>query len=134
MFIEFTEDVGVYQKGDITDSLKDGVARAFIAGGQGREVNAGDYMRASLAAQAKKANEDYDRFKAEILETVRTALKPSGTRKPPDGGGGVNFTKLASESMPRAEEDKNRTFSDALRSIALAGPKNTQNVAPPAGK
>ena len=128
VFIEFTEDVGVYSKGDITDALKDGVARAFIAGGQGREVNAGDYMRASLAAQAKKANEDYDRFKAEILETVRTGLKPSGTRKPPDGGGGVNFGKLATESTPRAEEDKNRTFSDALRSIALVHCKDAPPV------
>ena len=128
MFIEFTEDVGIYKSGDITDSLKDGVARAFIAGSQAREVNAGDYMRASLAAQAKKANEDFDKFKNEVLETVRGALKPSGTRQPPNGGGNINFTKIATESTPRAEEDKTRTFSDALRSIALVHCKDAPPV------
>lgn len=118
MLIEFIESIGTWEKGAI-DDVKDSVARAFIGSGQARESNAGDYLRATLEKDRAKAKEENDKFKAEVLETVRTAIKPIGHRQPPNGGGGVDFDHIGG-STPAYEQDKSRTFTDALRCVAMS--------------
>lgn len=118
MFVEFSQDIGTWKKGEIHD-LPDGVARAFVAGQQARESDAIAHLRASQASEM-------GRFKAEILDAVKSAVKPAGTttRTPPSGGGGVNFDAI-SGGTPASEQDKRRSLTDAMRSVFLVNARGT---------
>lgn len=117
--VEFLEDFGSWKSGDITE-LKDGVARALISGGQVKETTEGEFIRHMIALEHAKAKEKDELFKREIQDTVRAALKPSGNRHPPGGGSGVNFDTISASSTAPGEHDKHRSFTDALRCVALS--------------
>lgn len=92
VYVELTADIPGIQgltKGSIHD-MPEGVARAYIAAQQAKESDAGAHSRASLRAEI-------DGFKAEVMETVRSAFKPGNNgqdRQPPGSGGGVDFNHL----------------------------------------
>ena len=116
MFVQFSQDIGSWKAGDIVD-LPDGVGRAFVAGQQAVESNAVAHLQASTAAEMA-------RFKAELMETVRGAIKPAATqqtqmqhRTPPNGGGGVQFDRI--EATGNVADQGKRSFTDALRCVFL---------------
>ncbi len=127
MFIEFTQDIGSWKTGEIHD-LPDGVGRAFVAGTQAKESDAVSHLRASTASEMAK-------FKADLMETVRSVVTPQAgnqqqSRKPPGTGQGVDYGKVSQgeyTGTPGFEADKNRCFTDALRSIFLI---NARDVDP----
>jgi HK97 family phage major capsid protein len=117
MFIRFEQDIGNWKRGEIHD-IPDNVSRAFLAAGHAVESDAVAHLRASTATE-------FEKFKNEMMETVRSAFKPAPAsngngqprRQPPNGGGGVDFDKISHESAP--EERGKRTFTEALRCVAL---------------
>ena len=127
MLVEFLEDIPgtAWKKGDV-DDIKDGTARAFIGGAQAKESSHGEYLRALVTKSELKAAEDRAKFQTEMMEAVRGIAKPSGARTPPNGGGGVDFDKISATGTPAFEQDKSRTFTDYLRSVAI-----TQSVGAP---
>lgn len=87
--VEVLSDIGdAYKAGQIVE-MKDEAARFLTAVGQVKESDAGSLLR-----QSNKA--DMDKFKAELLGEIRTALKPSGntnsrTPAPPGRPGAAEF-------------------------------------------
>src|SRR5208283_3849927 len=84
------------------------------------------YLRALVAKSELRSAEERAKFQTEMMEAVRGIAKPSGARTPPNGGGGVDFDKISATGTPAFEQDKSRTFTDYLRSVAI-----TQSVGAP---
>ena len=113
--VEVLADIGdAYKAGQIVE-LKDDAARSLIAIGQAKESDAGSLLRQSNRA-------DMDKFKADLLGEIRTALKPPGGNghkpAPPNGGGAIDFNPTGA-STPAEEQDKRRCLADAMRCIFL---------------
>jgi HK97 family phage major capsid protein len=112
MFVEITSDLNdAWKAGTIVD-LKDDLARSLIGVGQAKESTAADALRASNKA-------DLDKFKAELLGEIRSAIRPShdngNGRKPspPTGGGGVDFGGRIDPGEPAGK----RSWAELLRAV-----------------
>lgn len=119
MIIEMTSDIGTaYKAGQILE-LADDKARTLITMGQAKESDSLSLLRAAQAA-------DMDKFKADLLGELRTALKPSGNPNPPTGG--LQFNRIAgSESSEERGVDGRKAracFGDFLRCVFFVQARN----------
>ncbi len=126
MFIKLQRSVGAWEK-DSVQEIVDDIARGYVKAGHAVEIDGSEYLRASRAAgdEALKTQ-----IMSSVADTIKAALadvQKRGNPKPPDGGGHVNFQKIAA-GEDRAEKENERTvrrsdkgMGEALRCVAVAG-------------
>jgi HK97 family phage major capsid protein len=111
MIIEFTDAIGdLYAKGQIIE-VPDDKARTVLALGQAKESDAASLLRATNKA-------DMDKFRADLLGEIRSALKPASNRTPapPTGGGGVDFNDRIDPGAPAGK----RSWGEMMKAVFCA--------------
>jgi HK97 family phage major capsid protein len=138
MYLKVTRAVpgSAWPVGSVQD-IPELLGRSFAASGYGEEVDGSAWLQASRAAQDEALRTGIMRDVGEAIKQALAEhgkLKPSGTdgsrTGPPDGGGGVNFKRIAAGEDPADDENKrtlarkDRGIGEALHLIAIAGHPN----------
>ena len=121
MFVKFLRTIGSWEANKLYEIDGD-IGDSFKKLGHVSEVPAGEFLTASRAAQDAQLREG---ILKEVGESIKLALKDFGKQRgvqgPPNGGGGVNFDRIA-EGVDRAaaenrETTKRQNFGEILRLI-----------------
>lgn len=120
VFVELTADLSAtnpaWTAGTVVE-MKDSLARALIGDEQAKESTEGAALRASNRA-------DLDKFKADMLGEIRSALKPSNNNPKPPGGGGVEFDRLETDGKiePAKLKQEERWYhaGQMMRAVGMA--------------
>ncbi len=126
MFIKLSRSVGAWEK-DSVQEIVDDIARGYVKAGHAVEIDGSEYLRASRQAGDEVLKDEIMKSVGDTIRTALADLNKRGSPAPPNGGGHVNFTKIAA-GEDRAEKENERSLrrpekgmGEALRCIAIAG-------------